>query len=201
MNRLLVVSLILFVVAAFSCAAFTPAVQESVPKWTPTTKTTILRSNGCMVPLQMSENTKSNEYLQKLRSENPEMSAEPKMNPNRPELPIIPGDYDWDSKYMGDEDWVTGNEVPGMMPLNEIELAQQVTSLGGLEEKWRKERILREYEESKNVGFVANAELLNGRYAMFFLVTGLLTEYWTGISLPGQVEEMLRISGVIGFDG
>ena len=49
------------------------------------------------------------------------------------------------------------------------------------------------------VGFVPVAEIVNGRLAMFFLVTGLLTEYWTGVSLPGQVEEMLRISGVIGF--
>lgn len=151
--------------------------------------------------LQMSENTKNNDYLQKLSTQNPDMAAEPQMNPDRPELPVIPGDYDWDSKYEGDPDWVTGSEVPGKAVLNEIDLAQQATSLGGLEEKWRKERIQREYEESINVGFVPVAEIVNGRTAMFFLVTGLLTEYWTGISLPGQVEEMLRISGVIGFDG
>jgi len=151
--------------------------------------------------LRMSESTKNNEYLQKLSSENPEIAAEPQMNPDRPELPVIPGDYDWDSKYEGDPDWITGSAVPGKAVLNEIELAQQVTALGGLEEKWRKEREMREYEESINVGFVPVAETVNGRFAMFFLVTGLLTEYWTGISLPGQVEEMLRISGVIGFDG
>jgi hypothetical protein len=27
-----------------------------------------------------------------------------------------------------------------------------------------------------------------------------LTEYWTGFSLPAQVEEMLRITGIVGFD-
>lgn len=147
----------------------------------------------------MSEDTKNNEYLKKLSTENPEMGAEPRMNPDRPELPVIQGDYDWDARYGGDADWITGSDVPGKAVLNEVELAQQVTALGGLEEKWRKEREIREYEESVNVGFVPVAETLNGRAAMFFLVTGLLTEYWTGVSLPGQVEEMLRTTGVIGF--
>jgi hypothetical protein len=126
--------------------------------------------------------------------------SSPKRNSDRPELPEIPGDYDWDTKYMGDADWITSN-VPGKVPMNEIELARQITSLTSLEEKWRKERIQSEYEDSINVGWVPTAELANGRFAMFFLITGLLTEYWTGVSLPGQVEELLRISGVIGFDG
>jgi len=34
---------------------------------------------------------------------------------------------------------------------------------------------------------------------MFFLVVGLLTEYWTGVSFTGQIEEMLRVTGVIGM--
>mmetsp|Transcript_1079 Transcript_1079/g.1691 ORF Transcript_1079/g.1691 Transcript_1079/m.1691 type:complete len:172 (-) Transcript_1079:782-1297(-) len=124
---------------------------------------------------------------------------EPAMNPDNPNLPELKGDFDWDEKFGGDEDWITEN-VPGKIVLNEIELAQQVTALGQLEEKWRKERLREEYEEFKTVGFVENAELLNSRFAMFFLATGLLTEYWTGVSIPGQVEEMLRIGGFIGFD-
>jgi hypothetical protein len=124
---------------------------------------------------------------------------EPAMNPDNPNLPELKGDFDWDEKFAGDPDWITEN-VPGKIVLNEIELAQQVTTLGKLEEKWRKERLIEEYEENKTVGFVANAELLNGRFAMFFLVTGLLTELWTGVSMPGQVEELLRIGGFIGFD-
>ncbi len=124
---------------------------------------------------------------------------EPKMNPNNPNLPELKGDFDWDAKFGGDEDWITEN-VPGKTVLNEIELAKQVTELNKLEEKWRKQRQIEEYEDSKTVGWVGNAELLNGRFAMFFLATGLLTEYWTGISMPGQVEEMLRIGGFIGFD-
>ena len=123
----------------------------------------------------------------------------PKMNPDNPNLPELKGDFDWDARFGGDDDWITEN-VPGKIVLNEIELAAQVTELNKLEEKWRKQRQIEDYEESRTVGFVGNAELLNGRFAMFFLVTGLLTEYWTGISMPGQVEELLRIGGFIGFD-
>ena len=121
------------------------------------------------------------------------------MNPDRPELPELKGDFDWDEKFKGDPDWIV-EDVPGKIVLNEIDLAKQATDLGKLEDKWRREREIREYEDSKKVGFVGQAELLNGRTAMFFLITGLLTELWTGISLPGQVEEMLRISGFIGFE-
>lgn len=124
---------------------------------------------------------------------------EPKRNPNRPELPELKGDFDWDEKFRGDEDWITDN-VPGKVVLNELELAAQVAALDKLEEKWRKQREIEEYEASTNVGFVEKAELINGRTAMFFLATGLLTEYWTGFSMPAQVEEMLRIGGFIGFD-
>jgi hypothetical protein len=116
-----------------------------------------------------------------------------------PELPTIPGDFDWDSKYAGDADWLMGDAVPGKRVLSELELASQVTALGALEEKWRRERQAQEYNDARQVGWVPKAEIFNGRTAMFFLVTGLLTEYWTGISIPGQVEEMLRIAGVIGM--
>lgn len=120
-------------------------------------------------------------------------------NKSQYELPEIQGDFDWDSKFAGDPDWIT-EDVPGKIVMNEIDLAAQITALNRMEEAYKKQRLQREYEESKTVGWVASAELLNGRTAMFFLVTGLLTELWTGISMPGQVEEMLRIGGFIGFD-
>jgi hypothetical protein len=125
---------------------------------------------------------------------------EPRMNPDRPELPELKGDFDWDERFGGDDNWIVEN-VPGKIVLNEIELATQVTALNKLEETWRKEREWEEYQDSLKTGFVSKAELANGRFAMFFLVTGLLTEYWTGVTIPGQVEELLRIAGVIGFDG
>lgn len=128
-----------------------------------------------------------------------DIDDEPKMNPDNPNLPELKNDFDWDEKFGGDDDWVTEN-VPGKIVLNEVDLAKQVTALGQLEEKWRKEREIKEYEGSRKTGFVELAELTNGRFAMFFLATGLLTELWTGVSMPGQVEEMLRIGGFIGFD-
>lgn len=134
-----------------------------------------------------------------IASEADDVMEEPRMNPNNPNLPELKGDFDWDAKFSGDDDWITEN-VPGKMVLNEVELAAQVTELTRLEESWRKERAFQEFEEGQTVGWVGNAEILNSRFAMFFLVTGLLTELWTGVSIPGQVEEMLRIGGFIGFD-
>lgn len=129
-----------------------------------------------------------------------EVYEEPRMNPDRPELPELKGDFDWDEKFGGDDDWITEN-VPGKVVLNEIELATQVTALGKLEEKWKKERIEKEYEDGQILGWSDKAQTMNGRFAMFFLIVGLLTEYWTGVTIPGQIEEMLRVGGVIGFEG
>lgn len=127
--------------------------------------------------------------------------AEPGRNPDRPELPELKGDFDWDEKFGNDDDWVTGDAVPGKGVLDDISLAKQATALDGLEEKWRKQRMNTEYQGARLLGWTEQAETYNGRFAMFFLVVGLLTELWTGISMPGQVEEMLRVGGVIGFDG
>ena len=135
-----------------------------------------------------------------VRGETSEETETPR-NPDRPELPELKGDFDWDEAYKADDDWLTGDAVPGKMVLNEIELAQQVTALSKLEETWRNERLDREYEGDRKIGWVEGAERLNGRSAMFFIVTGLLTELWTGQTMPQQVEELLRIAGVIGFDG
>ena len=116
-----------------------------------------------------------------------------------PQLPEIKGDFDWDAKFGGDDDWITEN-VPGKIVLDEITLAKQVTALNALEEKYRKVRQQEEIEDYQTTGWVGNAELLNSRFAMFFLAVGLFTEKFTGVSIPGQVEEMLRITGFIGFD-
>lgn len=129
-----------------------------------------------------------------------ESYVEPGRNPNKPELPELKGDFDWDAKFAADEDWLTEN-VPGKVVLGELELAAQVTALDKLEEKWRKQRQSKEYDAARLLGWTEQAEAYNGRYAMFFLVVGLLTEYWTGFSMPEQVEEMLRIGGIIGFEG
>jgi len=128
-----------------------------------------------------------------------EAEEAPRMNPDNPALPELKGDYDWDARHAGDADWITEN-VPGKIVLNEVELAAQVTALSKLEEGWRKERLAEEYEAARIIGFVPQAETYNGRAAMFFLAVGLLTEYWTGIDIPGQIEEMARVGGFIGPD-
>ena len=124
---------------------------------------------------------------------------EPAMNPDNPNLPPLKGDYDWDAEYAADDDWITEN-VPGKLVVNEIDLAAQVTELTKIEEKYRKIRKEKEYEEARIIGFVPMAETYNSRFAMFFLTVGLLTEYWTGITIPGQIEEMARVGGFIGPD-
>lgn len=161
-------------------------------------------SSLCFTLLHMSSNDDSvanNKFLQDKVAQNPNLMAEPAQNPDRPELPQIPGDYNWDEKYAQDEDWISDpTQIPGKQVLSQDQIAQQVAALSKLEDKWRAQRETEEYEASINVGWVPTAELINGRTAMFFLATGLLTEYWTGVSLPGQVEEMLRVGGFIGFD-
>mmetsp|Transcript_33808 Transcript_33808/g.100852 ORF Transcript_33808/g.100852 Transcript_33808/m.100852 type:complete len:185 (-) Transcript_33808:374-928(-) len=120
-------------------------------------------------------------------------------NPDRPELPEIKGDYNWDDAFAGDPDWITEN-VPGKVVLDEVRLAAQVTALSKLEDQWRKERLQVEYDDARILGWTGMAETYNSRFAMFFLVVGLLTEYWTGVTIPGQIEEMLRVGGFIGPD-
>jgi hypothetical protein len=130
-----------------------------------------------------------------------EVSVDQDRNPNKPELPLLKGDFDWDAKFGDDSDWVSDpSEIPGKIVLNELALAKQVTDLGRLEDVYRARRVEAEEANQAQVGFVENAELLNGRTAMFFLVTGLLTELWTGVSMPGQVEELLRVAGLLGFE-
>ena len=128
-----------------------------------------------------------------------EVEDVPNMNPDNPALPLLKGDYDWDAEYSADDDWLSTN-VPGKITVNEIELATQVTELTKLEDAYRKVRKDKEYTAARIIGFVPQAETYNGRAAMFFLVVGLLTEYWTGISIPGQIEEMARVGGFIGPD-
>jgi hypothetical protein len=113
-------------------------------------------------------------------------------------LPEIPGDYDWDEKYAGDAGWIVDpSAVPGKNVMVNADLAKQAVALATLEEKWRKERDDELDEDARNVGWVPKSEIINGRTAMFFIVVGLLTEYWTGYSFPQQVEEMLRVGGFI----
>mmetsp|Transcript_2542 Transcript_2542/g.4429 ORF Transcript_2542/g.4429 Transcript_2542/m.4429 type:complete len:154 (-) Transcript_2542:2182-2643(-) len=86
---------------------------------------------------------------------------------------------------------------PVKVPLTELELAEQRRELTAYADELKRERIARETEENKLFGWTANAETINGRFAMFFLTVGILTEYWTGQSIPEQVITMLETLGVI----
>jgi hypothetical protein len=136
-----------------------------------------------------------------VRSSSPLFSTEedeaPRMNPDMPELPEIKGDYDWDAKFGNDEDWIV-TDIPGKMVVSDLELAAQNTALSKIEDKYKKIRLQQEYDDARILGWTGRAETFNGRFAMFFLVVGLLTEYWTDVTIPGQIEEMLRVGGFIG---
>ncbi len=87
------------------------------------------------------------------------------------------------------------DSVPGKIQLTELELAAQKTALDKYTMELRKKQMEEDREAARLFGWVPFAETLNGRLAMFFIVTGVLTEYWTGYTLPQQVELMLRTLG------
>lgn len=90
-----------------------------------------------------------------------------------------------------------GYANPGKATYSEMELAEQSAKMDALAAKWRKREEQVEYDGARITGFVGKAETINGRLAMFFLLTGLATEYFTGESIPGQVLVMFETLGII----
>lgn len=88
------------------------------------------------------------------------------------------------------------SEVPGKIQLTELEIVAQRTALEAYAKELRQKRLGEEREAARLFGFVPYAELLNARFAMFFIVVGLLTEYWTDYTIPEQIELLLRTLGV-----
>merc|ERR1719152_376598 len=82
-------------------------------------------------------------------------------------------------------------------PYSEMELAEQEAKLTALSKKWAKREELKDYQDSIRSGFGPSPELINGRTAMFFIVTGLVTEYYTGQSMPQQVYTMLQTLSIV----
>mmetsp|Transcript_1421 Transcript_1421/g.3615 ORF Transcript_1421/g.3615 Transcript_1421/m.3615 type:complete len:132 (-) Transcript_1421:384-779(-) len=87
--------------------------------------------------------------------------------------------------------------IPGKIILSKSIIGEREAKLKTLSEKWKKERIAKENFDKKTLGWTKNSEILNGRTAMFFIVTGLLTEIWTGQTIPDQIETMVRTLGII----
>ena len=87
--------------------------------------------------------------------------------------------------------------VPGKIKIGENEIIQREKKLKSIAENWKKERIIEEEATNKLFGFTKNSEVLNGRLAMFFLTTGILTEIWTNQTMIGQIDTILRITGLL----
>ena len=87
-----------------------------------------------------------------------------------------------------------GYENPGKIVVNEIEIAELSEVYG---QQWRRRQEQLERDQGLNVGWVFKAETINGRLAMFFLIVGLITEYYTGESIPQQTLTMFRTLGII----
>jgi hypothetical protein len=86
--------------------------------------------------------------------------------------------------------------VPGKIVLNELQLAAQKTALDKLTAKYTQIQLQEEYDASRRFGFVPFSEEFQGRAAMLGFVTGLLTEYWTGYTIPQQIELMANTIGI-----
>lgn len=82
-------------------------------------------------------------------------------------------------------------------PLSDVELAEQSAKLDALAAKWKKREEFGDYKDSMRSGFGPSPERINGRTAMFFIVVGLVTEYYTGQSLPQQVYTMLQTLSIV----
>ena len=78
-----------------------------------------------------------------------------------------------------------------------MELAEQESKLTALSEKWKRREDEAAYQESIRSGWGPSPERINGRAAMFFIIVGLVTEYYTGQSVPQQVYTMLQTMGLV----
>ena len=88
-------------------------------------------------------------------------------------------------------------QIPGKIKLKESTVTEREEKLKKLADQWKRERILKEELDRKMFGFTKNSEILNGRTAMFFLMTGFLTEIWTGQSIITQIDTLLRTLGIL----
>ena len=82
-------------------------------------------------------------------------------------------------------------------PLSDMELAEQTAKLEALAAKWERRQEEIDYAESLRSGWGPSPERINGRFAMFFFVVALVTEYYTGQSTPQQVYTLLQTLSII----
>lgn len=106
-------------------------------------------------------------------------------------------DESFDKKITEGQENKISYSIPGKIKVEESEIIERERKLKSLAEVWKRERIVEEESARQLFGFTKNSEILNGRLAMFFLTTGLLTEIWTKQTIIGQIETMLRIIGLL----
>jgi len=62
----------------------------------------------------------------------------------------------------------------------------------------------KKYEEellkNQKLGWVPKAEISNGRWVMFGLLVGMLTEYSTGVNFIDQIKLLLVNLSIVDFD-
>ncbi|CAM9266215.1 unnamed protein product [Scytosiphon promiscuus] len=109
--------------------------------------------------------------------------------------PMAPGPIKPDPIPGMDDD-----DIPGKIVLSPEVLAEQQKGLEKIAQQLRRERLDKEAEDAITFGFCPRAELWNGRSAMFGITVGILTEYWTGQSIPQQVETFAQLLGLLPLD-
>jgi len=106
-------------------------------------------------------------------------------------------DEDLNKGLIGRNDSQETYKIPGKIQLGKTEIEEREQKLKSLAENWKKQRISEEESSKELLGFTKSSEIINGRFAMFFLTTGLLTEIWTKQTMIDQIETMLRIVGLV----
>lgn len=92
---------------------------------------------------------------------------------------------------------VVQKDTPATADLSDVELAAQITKLDAITKQLRKETAQEKFDEAQLLGWCPQAEVINGRFSMFFFVVGLITEQITGESVPQQIITMAEVVGIL----
>jgi len=65
---------------------------------------------------------------------------------------------------------------------------------------FKEKNVEAEFEKNKQLGWVPKAEISNGRWVMFGLLVGILTEYSTGVNFIEQIKLLLVNLSIVDFD-
>eukprot|EP00212_Chloropicon_laureae_P002904 CAMPEP_0197486208 /NCGR_PEP_ID=MMETSP1311-20131121/1132_1 /TAXON_ID=464262 /ORGANISM="Genus nov. species nov., Strain RCC856" /LENGTH=134 /DNA_ID=CAMNT_0043029167 /DNA_START=167 /DNA_END=571 /DNA_ORIENTATION=+ len=65
---------------------------------------------------------------------------------------------------------------------------------------FKEKRLEEDFEKNQQLGWVPKAEIANGRWVMFGLLVGMLTEFSTGVNFIDQIKLLLVNLSIIDFD-